>query len=109
MTKLIQILPNAGEITPEAIINSARTIAARHLPPVSFEAKSYCAALSNLFLADPRARPFPELQALGFWLRPASIEKMAQHYLQVPAETFRAPAGIVFQIPPGNVATLFGY
>jgi hypothetical protein len=60
----------------------------------------------NLF-QDPRTRPFAELQALAFWMRPAEIERMrlAHAALSAPGRML-APAGLVFHIPPGNVDTI---
>jgi hypothetical protein len=107
MTKLLQLLPQARETTAAAVIEAARKAEKQPLPPDL--AKNYCADLSKLLLSRNEARAFPDLQALGFWLRSASIENMAERFLDAPEGTRRAPAGIVFQLPPGNVASLFGY
>ncbi len=103
---LRSLLPQTKETSPEAVIRDVQTTLAQALPPGSEEAKKYCAELSRLIFASPEARQYPELQALGFWLRPASIDSMTKRFLDPSS---RDPAGIVFQLPPSNIATLFGY
>lgn len=102
---LLRLLPVKEEVTANEAVVAARAATAQSLPPGSNEAQKYCADLSALLLNDKEARKYPELQALGFWLRPASVESMVQKFLAAP----RAPLGTVFHMPPSNVATLFGY
>jgi len=110
MTALLQqILPTQRETTPEELAVAALQTLATPLGAASPEAIAYCNELSHNLLKDPRARAFPSMQALGFWLRPGSIVNMVHNYLAAPEGTVRAPRGIVFQIPPRNVGVLFGY
>jgi hypothetical protein len=105
MTAAAKPLAAARDTSVDAVIAAARATLGRELPPGSLEAQEFCAKLSTSLLNDTRMRPFPELQALGFWLRPASLTAMLGQYLGKN----RTPAGVVFQIPPANVDALFGY
>jgi hypothetical protein len=106
MTKLTQIIPEYADANVDGVVALACRAAQHSLPVASPEAKDYCTKLSELLLKDSRARDYPELQALGFWLRPASVTTMVQNYL---VHTPRLASGVVFQLLPSNVATLFGY
>jgi len=109
MTIIRQLLPTQGDVTASDIMCSAQATNKEPLRPASPEARAFCASLSQRLLNDARTLPFPALQSLGYWLRPAMLTPMVENYLYVPTDTQRVPAGIVFQIPPGNVDTLFGY
>ncbi len=55
-------------------------------------------------------RNSPELQALAFWLRPASIQRWQEEYDSlVQASRLLLPRGRVFHLPPGNVPLQFAY
>ena len=101
MTTILQLLPERRTSTADVIIGTVRKALTK--PLVLDHAKDFCTQLSEKLLNDPRTKLYPELQALGFWLRPASVEKMLATYGSGQA------SGIVFQIPPANVDALFGY
>lgn len=67
--------------------------------------------LSRLILQDKAINRFPEIVALGFWLRKSNIERLKkenQHLLK--ANKYRlSPRGRVFHICPSNVDTMFVY
>lgn len=109
MSSLQQVLPAQGETTIEAVADAALKAGALPLGVGAPESVAFCADLSARLLSDPRARRYPALQALGFWLRPSSVKNMIQNHLATLPRTTRVPRGIVFQIPPGNVDALFGY
>lgn len=59
-------------------------------------------------LNDPVMRRYPDVQALGFWLRTSALMVMKDSLMERPA--YRAvPQGLVFHIPPSNVDTMFAY
>lgn len=81
---------------------------------------------SPLVPADPRAlaflgqlsrellrgagRAFPELVALGFFLRPGELARvLADQTRRTADDVVRAPRGMVFHVPPANVDTIFVY
>jgi hypothetical protein len=61
-------------------------------------------------MSDPEARAFPELQALGFWMRKAAVMQMKREFEALQSrDCVLVPRGLVFHIPPGNVDTIFLY
>lgn len=66
---------------------------------------AYCQALSEALLQDPQSRNFADLIGLGFWLRPAQIQRMLQPWRDLPLQ----PVGTVFHVAPANVDSLFVY
>jgi hypothetical protein len=70
----------------------------------------FCAALSQALLADAQARHYPELQALGFWLRKSQILQLKAEFEKLKTKGAElVPRGLVFHIPPANVDTMFIY
>lgn len=63
--------------------------------------------VSKKLLTLSEIRTFPELAALGFWFRKASIEKLKKHTLD--ENRIRVPRGIAFHVAPANVDTIFVY
>jgi len=51
------------------------------------------------------ARDYPDLVALGYWLRPANIKRIVSAYQPLQLR----PVGHVFHAAPGNVDSLFVY
>jgi hypothetical protein len=71
---------------------------------------SVCAGLSRRIFRDPRARRFPELQALAFWIRPAELHRLSGEFRSLRREDrVLVPRGLVFHVPPRNVDTMFVY
>lgn len=64
-------------------------------------------SVSKKLLSLTEIRIFPELAALGFWLRKAGIEKLKKHTLD--EDRVRVPRGIAFHVAPANVDTIFVY
>lgn len=106
--QVTQVLPTAQMVSIAALAETLqdRTVV-RQAPDQA--AQAFCATLSQLLLQDARARPHPDVQALGFWLRPAQVSRMLANYLSAPPGCLAQPLGTVFMIPPANVDALFGY
>ncbi|OBP15391.1 acyl-CoA reductase [Rheinheimera sp. SA_1] len=68
---------------------------------------AYCQALSEALLKDPQSRDYPDLIALGFWLRQANLKPLLAPYQQ--SDFFRQPLGLIFHSAPANVDSLFVY
>lgn len=68
---------------------------------------AYCQALSEALLKTPQSRDFPDLIALGFWLRQANLKPLLAPYQQ--GQFIRQPLGLVFHSAPANVDSLFVY
>lgn len=75
--------------------------------PFASEDFAYCQALSEALLKDPQSRDYPDLIALGFWLRQANLKPLLAPYQQ--QDFFRQPLGLVFHSAPANVDSLFVY
>lgn len=103
-----QILPFSTSVTFAALAERLRQrpMAAAMPDPA---AQSFCASLSQLLLQDSRTRAMPDLQALGFWLRPGNITAMLRDHVLQPPQALLAPVGTIFMLPPANVDGLFGY
>ena len=67
----------------------------------------FLAKLARKLLAPAVARRHPELGSLGFFLRPAELNRTVGHLQREDALVF--PRGNVFHIPPANVDTIFVY
>lgn len=68
---------------------------------------NYCQALSQSILADNDCRAFPDLIALGFWLRRNNLTTLLASYKD--SDVFYKPLGKVFHSAPANVDSLFVY
>lgn len=79
------------------------------LLPFNEQALAFLHELSEALLNDADCRAYPNLVALGFWLRPASLQKMAHDFNYVPPGHGQYAAGLVFHLAPGNVDNLFVY
>ncbi len=88
------------------VLNPA-TEAAKLNNPFTNEDFAYCQALSEVLLKDPQSRDYPDLIALGFWLRQANLKPLLAPYQQ--SDFFRQPLGLVFHSAPANVDSLFVY
>lgn len=82
------------------------------LTPFSTAALEFVENLSRQLLRDPAFKAHPEMIALGYWLRKANINRLAEQ-VAVPASAnghaIRLPRGLVFHVAPSNVDTIFIY
>ncbi|MBM6997249.1 acyl-CoA reductase [Paenibacillus sp. DXFW5] len=67
---------------------------------------TFAQALSQRFV---RMRQYPEIIALGFWMRKASMGAMQQQWKQDTTGRIMKARGTVFHIAPSNVDTIFIY
>lgn len=74
------------------------------LPLFSGQAKDFLAALSKRLLANPQAKPFPDLMDYAFWVRAASLKRMESRY---PQKDRKIGRGVSFHIAPSNVPMAF--
>jgi hypothetical protein len=89
----------------------ARRVAAAPSPfPFSEELQAFTCELSGVILSDRRSRPLPEVIALGYWLRPASMRALADRFAGLNSSSaVRVPVGLALHIPPANVDPIFAY
>lgn len=75
--------------------------------PFSDDAISLLSDLSKALLP---LKQYPQLVALGYWLRSTNLYHLEQRWLQRQSEEFfLKPKGRVFHITPANVDALFAY
>ena len=69
-----------------------------------------CADLSRALTSDRRARAWPELVTLGYFLRPSALQRLCVRFRSFECdEVVDVPQGLVFHVPPSNVDTIFVY
>lgn len=82
------------------------------LPPFSDHAYDFIDGLSSKLLKTPKFRAYPEMIALGFWLRKANIKSLVNARslnLNGSTSAIVLPRGLVFHVAPSNVDTIFIY
>lgn len=107
--KIRQLVPIARELEASEL---ARELEAARFAFAPFDPTLLALGdeLSQRLLRDPEARRFPELQALGFWMRRAELERLKKEFAALARPGTRlAPRGLVFHVPPANVDTMFVY
>jgi len=103
---MMRLAPSPAGITP------AELLAGMGPSPSPFDAETeaFGRRLSEALLADAEARAFPDLAALGFWLRPAATQALRRHFATLESDGIRrVPRGLALHIAPANVETLFVY
>jgi hypothetical protein len=102
--------PITGCLTAEALDDVLTTLSAnRDHAPFSEAAMGFCAALSaDLFR---RGTAYPQLIALAYWLRPAAIARIREHFNERydRSSVLSVPRGLAYHLPPRNVDTIFAY
>ncbi len=79
------------------------------LQPFSENVRDFIQHFSTRLLEAPSFRTFPELIALGFWMRKAHIEKLKQEFDQKRHDNIWLPRGTVLHFAPANVDSIFIY
>lgn len=80
-----------------------------HMPPLApFHniVLDFIQALSQHFV---KMRQYPEIVALGYWMRKANMKAIQQQWERETAERVMKAKGTVFHIAPSNVDTIFIY
>lgn len=100
---------------PDIVLPRGRTdlfadldVAPGPLSPFSKEASDFCTRLSRALLVHPQRARFPEVVALGFWLRPAEIARQ-RDAVASRQDLRRVARGLAFHVTPRNVDTMFVY
>lgn len=73
------------------------------------EVIEFLSTLSRSLLRAPASRSRPEIVALGYFLRRSALAAIQGAHPRVDGSHRRAPAGLVFHVPPTNVDTMFVY
>lgn len=102
--------------TPPIIELSAASIAGLEslhaIPPLAPYAPvslDFVQALSQALLKHVKARAYPELMALGYWLRQAQMARLQKEFRASSLQRLWTARGTVLHIPPANVDSIFIY
>src|ERR1700752_602899 len=112
MSEIISHFPQAARLTADELLKRAERLQdQRSLAPFAAETLEFLAAVSKALTRHPQVRLYPQIISLGYWLRPAALQKIrtdAAALFDAPGQV-RAPRGLAFHLPPANVDTLFVY
>jgi hypothetical protein len=97
-----QLVPATGATTVATVLERLRRAPAR--TPFGEDALAFGATLAEVL--RPHARRHPELGALAFWLRPASLRRLRP---AAAGRVRRVARGLAFHVPPSNVETMSVY
>jgi hypothetical protein len=79
------------------------------LPLFAPPALAFVDALSARLLRAPQSRAFPELMALGYWMRKANLDRLRKQLSDRTGDALLVARGTAFHIAPSNVDTIFVY
>jgi hypothetical protein len=100
-----QVVPTRGPLELEPLLERLSTQRFTPFDPLLVE---FVDALSKALMAGPRE--YPEIIALGYWARRASIATYQRDLEALASERVRlVPRGLAFHVPPANVDTIFMY
>lgn len=84
-------------------------LAASRLEPFAAPTLAFVADFSRRLLEDPGIRAYPELVALGYWFRASALHRLRERHAALGGSGVLRPRGVVFQIAPSNVDSIFVY
>ena len=97
-------------ITPKNIESIDKLlIENRVLEPFSEILVDFVNDISKTILRDNSLKQYPELMALGFWMRKSHIKELENYFFKQKEKKLLLGRGIVFHIAPSNVDTIFVY
>ena len=102
-----ELLPKATQRPLAEILD--RLDAAPSLLPFDPAALGMLGDLSRRILAAKDLARQADAVALGYWLRPTNLARLADRYPPLADGSLRVPAGLAFHIPPSNVDMMFAY
>lgn len=106
--KVTLVVPERGELALDELL--ARVTSAKPLTPFHPELVEFVDALSRSLTTGRELRAYPEIIALGYWARKASVLGYQRAFEALASEqVLFAPRGVVFHVPPANVDTIFMY
>jgi hypothetical protein len=89
--------------------NQKFDISKQLLQPFDQISIDFITTISKEILSNPQYKSFPEIIALGFWMRKTHIQKLEQIFKSQTKQSFKIGRGIAFHITPSNVDTMFVY
>lgn len=101
----VTVLTPSGERDINRVISALQQ--APEWPCFAEPALAFCRALGEQLLANTITRERPDIVALAFWLRNSQLQQMYNEFSGLHPS--RVARGLIFQIAPGNVDTVFVY
>jgi len=102
------VVPERSELALDELLR--RLGSATPLSPFHPELVEFVDALSRSLTSGRELRAYPEIIALGYWARRASVLGYQRAFEALGSEqVLLAPRGLVFHVPPANVDTIFMY
>ncbi|HEY6876935.1 MAG TPA: acyl-CoA reductase [Polyangiales bacterium] len=99
------VVPTRGPLALEPLLARLTEVRFSPFDPLLIE---FVDALSRSLIAGPRE--YPEIIALGYWARRASILAYQRELNELSNErVLIVPRGLAFHVPPANVDTIFMY
>jgi Acyl-CoA reductase (LuxC) len=95
--------------TGDPLDAASRFVGRRATAPFAAAVLDFCDELSGQLLASAATRDFPEIQAFGFAIRRAALNRWAKAFNESTAAVVRVPRGCVLHFAPANVPTVFAY
>jgi hypothetical protein len=103
-------LPSLHDALEDMRVGVDRLVPPTEMVPFDRRITGFVGALSRAIVKHPGARQYPEIMALGHWMRPAALRDMeARFRADLPANCLAAARGLAFHIAPSNVDTIFLY
>lgn len=102
--------PEQDFIEDAELIGQAEALTYAGCEPCHPRLLSMLGGISRRLLRDPRSRRAPQFVALGYWLRPAALTRLANELTNGDRPgRLRTPRGVALHLPPTNVDTIFVY
>ncbi len=103
----------AAESTYRTLLPDAPTLEAlAATPPLAAfapESIAFAEALSSHLTRSAEARRYPELVALGYWMRKSNLARLRTSLEQRSPGALLVPRGVALHLAPSNVDTIFVY
>lgn len=108
--KVQMVVPEPRAVELQTLVQEFSSVAEGPTRPFDPQVIDFCAEFSRALFRSTETRPFPEIQALAFWMRRAELLRLKEEFLALETDhTILVPRGLVFHVPPANVDTIFIY
>lgn len=79
------------------------------LRPFDDRVMAFLNVLSKVLMSDKKAKEYPDIVTLGFWMRKANIEQIRERFYDVSDNVIKLGRGVCFHIAPSNVPVNYAY
>jgi hypothetical protein len=107
---MIRFAPNPEPCSADEVIAAAAQLSTQGRAPFEPALVATLGSLSRRLLRSPMIPQAPQIAAVGYWLRPAALNRLVEREQKRHDEgAVVGPRGLAFHLPPANVDTLFLY